>query len=172
VTLSLVEAFHAEFYSFPPPSTSVGVTIVWFYILSTALDGSIFLDGRTGMVCAPFALCALGVLMVFTIWWHTMLHLIPSERIQEYFSGFHQKGKAVSPRSWSYPASWHIHTRVYFVHVYEYVNAKFSPSGFFRPSGCLIPTPGLATEHPICAVCVCVCIYMHIHPHTLRPASK
>jgi len=27
------------------------------------------------------------------------------------------------------------------------------------PSRCLIPTPGLTSEYPICAVCICVCVY-------------
>jgi len=51
---------------------------------------------------------------------------------------------------------------------------RFNPSGFFGPSKCLIPTPGLTTEYPICAVsqCVCVCVYTHIHPQTLPPALK
>jgi len=49
---------------------------------------------------------------------------------------------------------------------------RFGRSGFFGPSRCLIPTPGLMTEDPICAVCVCVCVYTHIHPHTLPPALK
>ena len=34
---------------------------------------------------------------------------------------------------------------------------RLSPSGFFRPSRCLIPTPGLTSNYPICAVCVSVC---------------
>jgi len=41
--------------------------------------------------------------------------------------------------------------------LYTYTNIcipRFSPSGFFGPSRCLIPTPGLTSEHPICAVCV------------------
>ena len=49
---------------------------------------------------------------------------------------------------------------------------RFSPSGFFGPSRCLIPTPGLTIEYRICAVCVCVCIYTHLQPHTLPPALK
>ena len=49
---------------------------------------------------------------------------------------------------------------------------RFSPSGFFGPSRCLIPTPGLTIEYPICAVCVCVCAYTHTHHHTLPPALK
>jgi len=32
------------------------------------------------------------------------------------------KKKALSPRS--HPASYHIHTHVYFVHIYEYINAE------------------------------------------------
>jgi len=35
----------------------------------------------------------------------------------------------------------------------------FSPSAFFGPSRCLIPTPGLTSEYPICTACVCVCVY-------------
>ena len=83
------------------------------------------------------------------------------------------KETAVSPRS--HPASQHIHTNVYFVSLYTYTNIympRFSPSGFFGPSRCLIPTPGLTSKYPICAVCVYVCVYTHIHPHTLLPASE
>ena len=49
---------------------------------------------------------------------------------------------------------------------------RFSPSRFFWPSRCLIPTPGPTSEYPICAVCVCVCEYTHLHPYTLPPALK
>jgi len=49
---------------------------------------------------------------------------------------------------------------------------RFSSSGFFGPSRCLIATPGLTSEDPICAVCVCVCVYTHLHPRTLPPALK
>jgi len=49
---------------------------------------------------------------------------------------------------------------------------RFSASAFIGPSRCLIPTPGLTTEYPMCAVCVCVCVYTHIHPHTLPTALK
>ena len=49
---------------------------------------------------------------------------------------------------------------------------RFSPSGFFGPSRCLIKTPGLTSKYPICAVCACVCVYTHTHPHTLPPALK
>ena len=59
--------------------------------------------------------------------------------------------------------------------LYTYTNVympRFSPSGFFGPSRCLIPTPELTSEYPICAVFVCVCVYTHIHPHTLPPALK
>ena len=44
--------------------------------------------------------------------------------------------------------------------------AEISPSGFFGPSRCLIPTPGLTSEYPIFAVCVCVCIYTHTPTYT------
>ena len=42
---------------------------------------------------------------------------------------------------------------------------RFSPSGFFGSSKCLIPIPGLTTEYPICAVFVCVCAYTHKYTH-------
>jgi len=53
--------------------------------------------------------------------------------------------------------------------LYTYMNIympRFSPSEFFRPSMCLIPTPVLTTEYPICAVCVCVCVHTHTSPYT------
>ena len=49
---------------------------------------------------------------------------------------------------------------------------RFSPSGFFGPSRCLIPTLGLTFKYPIYVVCVFVCVYTHTHPHTLPPALK
>ena len=61
--------------------------------------------------------------------------------------------------------------------MYTYTNtymSRFSPSGFFGPSQarCLIPTPGLTIEYPICAVCVYVGVYTHTYPYTLLPALK
>jgi len=53
-----------------------------------------------------------------------------------------------------------------------YTMPRFSPSGFFGPYRCLLPTPGLTSEYPICAMCVCVCVYTHIHPSILPPALK
>jgi len=69
------------------------------------------------------------------------------------------------------PPSIHIHTCT----LYTYTNIcmpRFSPSGFFGPFRCLIPTHGLTSKYPICSVCLCVCVYTHIHPHTLPPALK
>ena len=44
---------------------------------------------------------------------------------------------------------------------------RFSPSGFFRPSRCLIPTPVLTSEYPhLCSVCVCVRIHTHTPTYT------
>ena len=43
---------------------------------------------------------------------------------------------------------------------------RFSPSGFFGPSRCLIPTPGLTSKYPICVVCVCVRAYTHTPTYT------
>ena len=58
------------------------------------------------------------------------------------------------------PPSIYIH--MYSCSLYTYTNTympRFSPSGFVGPSRCLIPTPGLTSKYPICAVCVCVCIH-------------
>ena len=49
---------------------------------------------------------------------------------------------------------------------------SLSPSGFFGPSRCLIPTPGLTTEYLISALYVCVRINTHIQTYTLPPALK
>ena len=46
---------------------------------------------------------------------------------------------------------------------------RFSPSGFFGPSRCLIPTPGLTSKYPVCAVCVCVCVRIYTHTPTYTP---
>jgi len=51
---------------------------------------------------------------------------------------------------------------------------RVSPSGFFGPSRCLVPTPVLTLNTPSVCVCVytliqcvCVCVYTRIHAHTL-----
>ena len=69
------------------------------------------------------------------------------------------------------PPSIYIHMCTLYTYTNTYM-PRCSPSGFFRPSRCLVPTPELTTKYPICAACVCVCIYTHIHPHTLPPTSK
>ena len=59
--------------------------------------------------------------------------------------------------------------------LYTYMNTcmtRFSPSGFFGPSKCLIPTPWLTSKYPICAVCACACVYKKTRTHTLPPALK
>ena len=43
---------------------------------------------------------------------------------------------------------------------------SLSPSGFFGPSRCLMPTPGLTSKYLICAVCVCVRIRTHTPTYT------
>ena len=67
-----------------------------------------------------------------------------------------------------------LHIYIHMCTLYTHTNIcmSFSPSGFFGPSRCLIPTLGLTSKHPICAVCVCVCVYTHSHTHTLPPALK
>jgi len=69
------------------------------------------------------------------------------------------------------PPSIYIHMCTLYIYTYTHI-PRFSPSGFFGPSRCLMPTPGLTTEYPICTVCACVRIHTHIHPHTLPPALK
>ena len=44
---------------------------------------------------------------------------------------------------------------------------RFSPSRFFGPSRCLIPTPGLTSGYP--AVCVCTSVRIHTHTPTFTP---
>jgi len=43
---------------------------------------------------------------------------------------------------------------------------RFSPSGFFGPSRCLVPTLVLTSEHPRCSVFVCVRIRTHTPAYT------
>jgi len=52
--------------------------------------------------------------------------------------------------------------------LYTYTNicmSRFSPSRFFGPSRCLVPTPGLTSKH-LCSVCVCVRIHTLTHTYT------
>jgi len=63
------------------------------------------------------------------------------------------------------PLSMYIHMCT----LYTYTNiciTRFCPSGFFGPWRCLIPTPGLTSKYPICAVCVCMCVYTHQPAYT------
>ena len=51
--------------------------------------------------------------------------------------------------------------------LYTYTNTympRRNPSGSFGPSRCLILTPGLTPEYPMCNVCVC--IHTHTPTHT------
>jgi len=73
------------------------------------------------------------------------------------------KEKAVSPRS--HPASWHIHTHVYFVHIRIHIcqdlvhlDSSGPPGVSSRPLGSHPSTPSVQ--------CVCVCVYTHTNPHT------
>jgi len=81
------------------------------------------------------------------------------------------KKKAVSVQDLIPPPSMYIHMCTLYTYTNIYMS-RFSPSGFFGPSRCLIPTAELTSEYPICAVCVRVCVYTHIHKHTLPPALK
>jgi len=76
------------------------------------------------------------------------------------------KEKAFSPRF--HPASSHIHTHVYLIHMYEYIYAEIfhlDSSGPLGVSSRLLGSqPSTPSVH-----CVCVCAYTHtythIHPH-------
>jgi len=39
---------------------------------------------------------------------------------------------------------------------------RFSPSRFFGPYRCLIPTTGLKSKYLVCSVCVCVRLHTHV----------
>ena len=69
------------------------------------------------------------------------------------------------------PLSIYIHMCTLFTYT-NICMPRFSPSGFFGPSGCLIPTPGLTSKYPICSVCVWVCVYTHTRTHTFPPTLK
>jgi len=51
--------------------------------------------------------------------------------------------------------------------LFTYANTympRFSPCGFFGPSRCLIPTPGVTTEYLTCAG-----VRINTHTHTYTP---
>ena len=79
--------------------------------------------------------------------------------------------EGVIPRS--DPASQHIFTRVYFVHIYEYIFAEIESIWIFQDLQVSRPDPWAHIRVPhVQCVCVCVCTYTHIHPYTLPPRSK
>jgi len=69
------------------------------------------------------------------------------------------------------PLSIYEHMCILYSYTHIYM-PRFSPSGFFGPSRCLVQNFGLTTSSTLCAVGVCVCVYTYIHAHTLPPASK
>ena len=79
------------------------------------------------------------------------------------------KQKAVSPDLIP-PPSIYIHICTLYTYINTYM-PRFSPSGFFGPSRCLVLTPGLTSSTPR-AVCVCACVFTHTHTRTLPAASK
>jgi len=54
---------------------------------------------------------------------------------------------------------------MYFVHIYEYIFARFSPSRFSGSSKCFVPTPGLGSYRAPHVQCVCVRAYAHTYTH-------
>jgi len=65
----------------------------------------------------------------------------------------------------------YIHMCTLYTYTKTYMS-RYSPSGFFRPSRCLVPTPGLTSEYFTCSVCACVRIHTHVHQHTFPLPSK
>jgi len=81
------------------------------------------------------------------------------------------KEKTVSLKS--HPTSQHIHTHVYFVHIYEYVYAEIWSIWILWALQVSHPDPWAHNRVPnLCSVCVCVYVHTHIHPHTLPPTSR
>jgi len=64
------------------------------------------------------------------------------------------------------PPSIYIHMCTLYTYTNTYM-ARFSPSSFFGPSRCLVPSPGLTSSNP-CAVCVCV-VRIHTQTHRYTP---
>jgi len=66
------------------------------------------------------------------------------------------------------PLSIYIHMCTLYTHP-NICMPRFSPSEFFGPPRCTIPTPGLTPSTP-CVQCVCVCAYTHTctHIHSTR----
>jgi len=84
---------------------------------------------------------------------------------------YRRKNKFKKKKQLVPPPSIYIHMCTLYTYTNTYI-ARFSPSSFFGPSRCLVPSPGLTSSNP-CAVCVCVlCVYTHKHTDTLPPASK
>jgi len=69
------------------------------------------------------------------------------------------------------PPSMYIHMCILYTYTNEYM-PKFSPSGFFGPSRCLVPTPGLTSKYPMCSACVCVCIHTYTPTYTATRVKK
>ena len=75
------------------------------------------------------------------------------------------KEKAVSPRS--HPASWPIHTHVYFVHMYEFMYAEIWSIWILRALQVSHPKSWANIRIPyLCSVCVCVRIHTHTPTYT------
>ena len=73
--------------------------------------------------------------------------------------------KAVSPRS--HPASWHIHTHLYFVHIYEYMHVEILSIWIRRALQVSHPDSWAHIRVPhLCSVCVCVRIHLHTPTYT------
>jgi len=75
------------------------------------------------------------------------------------------KEKVASPRS--HPASWLIHTHVYFVHMYEYVYTDIDFIWILRALQVSHPDSWAHIRVPhLCSVCVCVRIHTHTPTYT------
>jgi len=103
--------------------------------------------------------------------WNPKISLNPSLEIEKRGSDpyieDHEGGETVECKFRLY-TQWTLHT---------YTNKNMQrliPSGFFGPSRCLVPTPGLTSKYPMCSVCVCAYTHTcrHVHSHPRQKVAK
>ena len=88
-------------------------------------------------------------------------------RKREYVTKFRRKNmfKKTAVSQNTHPVSQHMHTHVYFVHIYEYIRAEIWLIWILRALQASRPDPYIQIEYHMCSVCVCVCAYTHTYTH-------
>jgi len=97
--------------------------------------------------------------------------VLRSQLLLFFFEGWKLVNKTALVHDLIQPPSIYIHMCTLCTYTNTYM-PSFSPSGFFRPSKCLVPTPGLTSEYPTWSVCACVRIHTHTPTYTLTPVKK